>query len=89
MTNVQKELFETEPEETPFAASSYFSAGAGHKEEEVAPFVPADIFQVSSANQELSLPQQQQHEIKSEEGVVQQQQPSDDTTAWYLSELNR
>ncbi len=84
-------MFETEPEETPFAASSYFSAGSSHKEEEVAPFVPADIFQVSSANQDLNLPQQQQQqqEIKSEEEVVQQQQPSDDNTAWYLSELNR
>jgi hypothetical protein len=74
----------------PFAASSYFSADSGHKEEEVTPFVPADIFQTSSANQELSLPQQQQQqEIKNEEEVVQQQQPSDETTAWYLSELNR
>jgi hypothetical protein len=96
VANVKTELFsfnDGSDKDQAGTASSYFSrvgSGLETKQEESNPFVPADLFQSS---QEFSMPEQQQPvlEVKKKDEALQQQpqQPSEDVTAWYQSELTK
>jgi hypothetical protein len=99
---VKTELFafpEPNEQESSFVASSYFSgldSGPQPKSEE--PFVSADLFQMSSANQfevfSAPLQEQEQHHIHQQQQEVLPEANREDeavqhNTAWYQDELAR